>query len=484
MKKRVGNESRYKFNKHISSIRYKGVFFAVTILLVVGIVLVATTKFKVNSYDKKIIVGYKEKYDYKYPDVCYGNFVSCKKLKPSIRGEINTEVIGKYKIEFVYKYKNKKEVLKQEIVIKDLEGPRLEIDKESIKICPNGRINSIAINAFDNLDGNITDKVLTEFKDGVLHVEVMDSSDNKVEENITVDVKDEEGPIINVNGDKEVIVFIGANYDDAGATAVDNCDGEIQVDVSGGVDTNTIGEYEINYSARDAAGNSSIVSRKITVKEKPAEYDKNDTNTSGIIYLTFDDGPGIYTGQILDTLAKYNIKATFFVTMAGSDDTIKREFDEGHTIGLHTATHKYNIIYSSMDAYFEDLNAVSERVKNITGVESRFIRFPGGTSNQVSKIPMSELVGEVTARGYKYFDWNVSVEDAGACARSKDKQACIFKYFKTYLKPNKENIVLMHDIKSYTSESLEGMLQYAISKKYTFKQIDDTTEPIHYKPYK
>ena len=96
---------------------------------------------------------------------------------------------------------------------------------------------------------------------------------------------------------------------------------------------------------------------------------------------------------------------------------------------------------------------------------------------------MRTLVNEVTARGYQYFDWNVCVEDAGTCAYKSDKQSCVISYFKNYLKPNRENIVLLHDVKSYTAAGLEEMIQHAIANNYTFKAIDSTTNPVHFNPW-
>ena len=209
-----------------------------------------------------------------------------------------------------------------------------------------------------------------------------------------------------------------------------------------------------------------------------------DTDIKGVIYLTFDDGPGAYTNQILDILAKYGIKATFFVTNNGSDDVILREYEEGHTVGLHSATHNYNI-YNSVEAYFADLNKVQERVTRITGNRSKYIRFPGGSSNTVSRSHskgiMSILTKKVEDDGYRYFDWNSLVEDAGTCAYKKtsEREACVFKYFKNTISYNKINVVLLHDIKSYTANSLENMIVYAKSQGYIFKPIDDNTPQIH-----
>ena len=97
--------------------------------------------------------------------------------------------------------------------------------------------------------------------------------------------------------------------------------------------------------------------------------------------LTFDDGPNnTYTPIILDVLKKYDVKATFFVTNSGKDELIKREYDEGHAIGLHTASHSYEKIYVSTTAFFNDLDLVAARVKRITGMDATLTRFPGGSS--------------------------------------------------------------------------------------------------------
>ena len=137
---------------------------------------------------------------------------------------------------------------------------------------------------------------------------------------------------------------------------------------------------------------------------------------SKVIYLTFDDGPSRNTSYILDVLKSENVKATFFITGKGSDYIIKREYEEGHSIGLHTYSHNYKAIYSKVDAYFKDIEAVNQRLCDITTTRSKIVRFAGGSSNTISrrykKGIMSELTKEVIARGYKYYDWNIDSGDA------------------------------------------------------------------------
>ena len=116
------------------------------------------------------------------------------------------------------------------------------------------------------------------------------------------------------------------------------------------------------------------------------------------------------------------------------------------------------------------------------------IRFPGGSSNTVSKSYMKGimtiLTNEVLVRGYHYFDWTSAVEDAGSCASKKTEEAkekCVYNYFVKGLSKKRSNVVLMHDIKSYTASKLEDMIKYAIDNGYTFDKITMDTVQIHHK---
>ena len=102
--------------------------------------------------------------------------------------------------------------------------------------------------------------------------------------------------------------------------------------------------------------------------------------------MTFDDGPSENTIKVLDILKEYDVKATFFVTghAPSYNDFIKEAFEQGHSIGLHTYSHDYKNIYSSTNAYFNDLDQINSMVESITGQKSDIIRFPGGSSNSIS----------------------------------------------------------------------------------------------------
>ena len=203
--------------------------------------------------------------------------------------------------------------------------------------------------------------------------------------------------------------------------------------------------------------------------------------SAGVIYLTFDDGPGDYTATLLNTLKNKDIKATFFVTGYGDDVIIKREYDEGHTVGLHTWSHKYDQVYNSVEAYFDDLNKIAARVKNITGEDAKLIRFPGGSSNTVSAKYdhgihiMSILTDEVENRGYHYFDWNISSGDAGG-ANTAD---AVYANVVTHLKSG-PNVVLQHDVKNFSVEAVGRIIDYGLANNYIFLPLNYDSFAAHH----
>jgi peptidoglycan/xylan/chitin deacetylase (PgdA/CDA1 family) len=204
-----------------------------------------------------------------------------------------------------------------------------------------------------------------------------------------------------------------------------------------------------------------------------------------VCYLTFDDGPSDNTLKILDILDRYNAKATFFVIgTTGKLSYVKQIHARGHVVGLHTDTHQIytkdrNVnIYASPEAYFRDLNAISNKVEQLIGIKSKIIRFPGGSSNAVSKKVcagiMTTLTRQVKAKGYAYFDWNVSSGDASG---SNVPASRIVNNVLNASK-NKDSIcVLMHDTaaKGTTVQALPAMLEGLASMGYRFEGLTEKT---------
>lgn len=203
-----------------------------------------------------------------------------------------------------------------------------------------------------------------------------------------------------------------------------------------------------------------------------------------IICLTFDDGPSNLTSGYLDVLAKKGVKATFFIVdyEIGSDmeKIIQREYNDGHTIGLHGTSHDYSIIYSSLDSLVKNFTTLQEKVYTSTGFYSNIIRFPGGSSNTVSKKYCSSIMSEaakyLTNSNFIYFDWNVDSKDAGGAYTSYE----IYQNVVKTLVPGRTNVVLMHDssTKKNTLDALEQIIDYGLENGYTFQNLTETTQKI------
>lgn len=361
------------------------------------------------------------------------------------------------------------------MLIYSVVSPNIDVYTNSINLNSDYNIDYKVYNLFTNLTNrsSIIENNINSSKVGtytiVINVKYLFFNVNKT---VDINVIDNTKPIITLNGNTEVKVCPNTDYNEEGYTSYDKCDGDItnSVVVTSNLDTNKLGTYNIKYEAIDTSGNKAEVSRTIHVINKPSYYG------NGIIYLTFDDGPSYLTGKILDILDSENIKATFFVTHGG--DYVKRAYNSGNTIALHTYTHNYSYVYSSIDNYFIDLNNVSNSVYNSIGIHPKIIRFPGGSSNTISKNYsngiMSRLTNEVINRGYTYFDWNVDSNDAGGDGYNSNK---IYKNVINGLSHSKTNIVLMHDSESHSAsvDALRNIIKYGKNNGYTFKAITSDT---------
>ena len=200
-------------------------------------------------------------------------------------------------------------------------------------------------------------------------------------------------------------------------------------------------------------------------------------------YLTFDDGPSINTDKVLNILDKYKIKATFFVVGRTDRESVRRYREivkRGHNIGLHSLTHNYKQVYARLDSFKKDVYAIRDIVKKYTGVDSKIYRFPGGSSNAVSKTNMYKVIKWLKSAGYEYFDWNLGGTDAAWPPPSAD---AIYKAIAKYAGSNTDKIVLLHDSrdKANTVKALPKIIKKLKKEGYVFAKIDINTKPVHHK---
>ncbi|HKL79724.1 MAG TPA: polysaccharide deacetylase family protein [Mobilitalea sp.] len=198
------------------------------------------------------------------------------------------------------------------------------------------------------------------------------------------------------------------------------------------------------------------------------------------VYLTFDDGPSPITDEILDILAEYNVKATFFV-IGKTDKVSKKRYqrivDEGHTLGMHSYSHKYSQIYNSLEDFDKDFTKLWKLLYDITGYMPTIYRFPGGSANKVNKNGMEDFIRYLRDKSIIYYDWNALNEDA--TGKEYTEEQLIDNVLKGVALRTR-SIVLMHDSedKQKTLNSLPKLLEILISEDAEVLPLNEEVAPI------
>ena len=200
------------------------------------------------------------------------------------------------------------------------------------------------------------------------------------------------------------------------------------------------------------------------------------------VYLTFDDGPSKNTKKILRVLDKYHIKATFFLTGREDEQSLElyREIAQrGHSIGMHSYTHKYEEIYDSVEAFEKDLTRIRNLIQEAAGVECSLYRFPGGSSNQVSKLEMQEFIKVLKEKEITYFDWNVECGDA--TYHDYTVKELVDNVMQDVVK-YRTSVVLMHDAenKTNTVKALSVIIEKLLAMDAQILPIDENTRLVQH----
>jgi len=209
----------------------------------------------------------------------------------------------------------------------------------------------------------------------------------------------------------------------------------------------------------------------------PEGYEKSPG--SKVVYLTFDDGPAKYTPAILEILTQYDVPATFFV-VGNTPYThyISDIAENSHTIGLHSYSHNFRQIYSSVQAFFDDLQKIDDIVYELAGTRSNITRFPGGSSAKAGGAQriMGQLREELDERGYQYFDWNCDSSDK----RGARTAAAAMRQIKAVDLQEDVVIVLMHDTEKITVEYLPLVIEYFQELGYEFLTLSIGSPAVHH----
>lgn len=365
--------------------------------------------------------------------------------------------------------------VQRSVVYVDVTAPEITLLGAADMELDNGSVyEEPGFTASDDCDGDVTAQVTVE---GTVDPEVpgtytlvytvTDAGGNTATVQRTVTVKDMTPPELTLLGDGTIELTIGYSFEEPGYTATDNCDGDLtaQVQITSDVNIYLPGTYTVTYTVSDASGNTAVKTRTVVMCDIQAKV------SGGIIYLTYDDGPSGYTSRLLDLLDSYGIKVTFFVVNTGYGDTMARAAASGHTIAIHSATHNYEKIYASEEAYFDDLYYMQSIIQSYTGQTPMMLRFPGGSSNSVSNFNpgiMTRLTQLVQEKGFRYFDWNVSSNDAGGVTHGWAEVAYnVIRGVST----RGTSVVLMHDSNGMCIRATERIIQWGLANGYTFAAL-------------
>ncbi len=230
-----------------------------------------------------------------------------------------------------------------------------------------------------------------------------------------------------------------------------------------------------------------VYSKYSDVETVRVKKPKKATSKKNKICLTFDDGPSHVTKKVLNILKENKVRSTFFIVNYSEEDKplIQRMIDEGHTLAIHNYSHDYSKIYKSTSSYMEYHKKLYRKIKKDFGYEAKIMRFPGGTSNTVSRNYsygiMTRLSKKMTEKGFIYFDWNI---DSGDASGNNISKTTIANNVIEGLSKNTTNVVLMHDsgAKMTTAKALQTIINYGNNNGYVFEPITEKTKKVQHKP--
>lgn len=398
-----------------------------------------------------------------------------------LKAEVHYDQVGDYTVELDHKKTHRR--FSYVIHVVDKIAPEFDVIEKTIEQNREIQASEMVENIVDESKTTVYFAKNYDFSSlGDLEVDVIveDESQNKTQKKTVLHIIEPDLSAPEILGVKDRTIDQYEKFDlMSGISVKDNRDEHPSLEVDdGGFNSQKVGDYTVRYIARDEKGNEKVETCHIHVKPKI----KVDGR---VVYLTIDDGPSANTRKVLDILDTYGVKATFFVTGNGSEyrDLIKEAHEKGHQIGLHTYCHQYKQVYSSIEAYYQDLESVGEMVEELIGYVPRIIRFPGGSSNTASKHYtegiMTFLANDVMERGYFFYDWNVAIGDGGSYKNAD------FYVNQTISQSSgvAEVMLLMHDGPGCEEsvKALPRIIEWFLKEGYTFKVVDETTRGFHHR---
>ncbi|MCD0464311.1 polysaccharide deacetylase family protein [Flavobacterium sp. ENC] len=216
-------------------------------------------------------------------------------------------------------------------------------------------------------------------------------------------------------------------------------------------------------------GINAVGSARISSDYHVKAFCNNPLETEKKIALTFDDGPGLYTLEVLALLKKYNAKATFFCigkNIESHPEIVKQIIEEGHLVGNHSYSHSKFFDFFNAVVITKELQKTDSLLEKFTPGKIKFFRPPYGVTT-----PSIRRALKIT--GHQVIGWNIRSLDGG----TKD-QDLIFNRIIKRISPG--GIVLLHDTAAHSVLVLERFLQFLQQNNY---KVISTEELLNLKAY-
>ncbi|RGF20789.1 polysaccharide deacetylase family protein [Firmicutes bacterium AM10-47] len=225
------------------------------------------------------------------------------------------------------------------------------------------------------------------------------------------------------------------------------------------------GWQEVNGSTYYFNSNGYILTGWQTIDDKDCYFDEDgkydETKQRPMIALTFDDGPGEYTEELINCLVENNAKATFFMlgqNVEAYPEIAKELSDAGMELGNHSYSHP-DLVTIGADAAAQQVSNTDAALKTATGFEATVMRPPGGSFNDSVK----------AAIDHPLIIWSIDTRDWATKSEDQTYQVVMDN-------AQDGSVVLMHDIHEWSVKAAIRMIPDLIAKGFKLVTVSELAE--------
>ena len=225
------------------------------------------------------------------------------------------------------------------------------------------------------------------------------------------------------------------------------------------------GWQEVNGSTYYFNSNGYILTGWQTIDDKDCYFDEDgkydETKQRPMIALTFDDGPGEYTEELINCLVENNAKATFFMlgqNVEAYPEIAKELSDAGMELGNHSYSHP-DLVTIGAEAAAQQVSNTDAALKAATGFEATVMRPPGGSFNDSVK----------AAIDHQLIIWSIDTRDWATKSEDQTYQVVMDN-------AQDGSVVLMHDIHEWSVKAAIRMIPDLIAKGFKLVTVSELAE--------